>query len=301
MRNRQLNKLSMYRTIEKILSDNPALVNTIPALAATKNNFSQKIQAIATASGQQQSVTTGITTDKKLLKRTLVENVLIIAGALNAYASQTNNNQLLDDVNHSRTKLLETRNEQLAPLCQTIHGHAVAHLSALAAFDITSLHLSTLQTHINNYRAKSQEPRIAVVAKKTATGVMARTFAQTDKLLRYEMDKLILWFKKSEPDFFNTYTGARQIINLGITHTSLRVVVKNIQGNHLTGAAVSLLQNNRVIYTKTTNERGIVSISRISPDVYDIRIEQAGFKSFFQSQITFASGKRVMRKVQLLR
>ena len=165
MTDHQENKLSMYRATEQFMDDNSTLWNGIPAIVTTKTAFSAKIAALIAASQQQEVIITGISTDKSVLKNNLVNLVYPIASALTAFASQNNNNELLEQVNYSRKDLLRTKDDIMGQRCQNIHDLANANLAALAGFGITAPVLATLQTAINDYVSKVPAARTARVGK----------------------------------------------------------------------------------------------------------------------------------------
>ncbi len=300
MQKRQVNKLSMFRRVEQLLGDNPVAISSIPALEVTKDLFSEKIAAIDLAVAEQATATTGVSRDKNKLKRQLVERLIVVAGAMGAYASQIKHNELLREVSYSRTRLLETRDELLVPLSEIIYKRAVEYSAVLADYGIAGDAIDALKIIMDDYKAKTPAPRLARVMKQAKTKLIAKTFYETDKLLKREIDKLMLWFKTSDRDLFQRYKGVRQLVNRGVTHTGLRVVASDSEGNLLDGADVLLVKNGDVFCSKRTGERGNASISRISPGVYTIRIEKEGFVPVLLQEVNFVSGKRVMRRVKLL-
>lgn len=293
------NKLSMYRVAEKVLDDHSIVWNTTPAFVTTKTAFSGKIAAIAAASIQQQAVITGIATDKRVLKSTLIDVAAPVAAAVIAYASQTNNNELLEAVNYTHSDLVRTRDDQVAERCQIIHNHATAHLAALADYGITAPVLNALQTSITAYNTKVPMPGAAKQTKKTATINLNNLFKETDVILKLQLDKLMLVYKTSNSDFYNKYVGGREIINLGATHTRLSAQVKNEGGDFLPQATVALLQNNLVIYSGLTDDKGKVQLKKLKPGTYAVKTTKSGYTGKLQTGVLFKAGKSVTRTIVL--
>lgn len=289
----------MYRVTEQLLDDNNAIWSATPAFVTAKTAFSANITAISLASQQQQAVITGIATDKRVLKRTLVEVAAPIAAAVIAYASQTNNNELLEAVNYSQSDLNFTRDDMLTDRCQIIHNKANDNLAALADYGITAPLLNALQDAINAYAVKVPAPGTARQSKKTATINLRNLFNDTDTILKMQLDKLMLTFKNSHPDFYHNYTGGREIIDLGATHTKLRVIVNDQNGIALSAAVISLLQNNLVLYSFATGTDGKAQLTRIRPGTYTLRVTKPGFAAYTEPGIVLRAGRAVRRTVNL--
>lgn len=296
----QENKLSMYRVVEKLLDDNSIIWNGTPAFVTTKNAFSSKIAAISTASQQQQTINTGIATDKKLLKISLINIAAPVAAAVIAYASQTNNNELLNAVNFTQSQLAGTRDDMLGDRCQIIHTKANANLLALAPYGITAPVLTTLQTAITTYTAKVPAPTTAKQSKKTATINIRNLFKETDVILKLQLDKLMLVYKTTNSDFYNNYIGAREIINLGATHTKMEVTVYSVDGSAIEGAYALLLQNNIILYSATSGADGKIVFPKVKPGTYALKAWGKKFSLKEETGIKFKAGKKVTRKVILL-
>ncbi len=58
-------------------------------------------------------------------------------------------------------------------------------------------------------------PRVATVKLSTTTGAIKRQFKAIDDLLARVLDRLIVQFKTSAPDFFSDYQAARVIADRG--------------------------------------------------------------------------------------
>lgn len=300
MLDKQENKLSMYRVAEKLLDDNSIIWNGTPGFVISKGLFSGKIVAINTAAAQQQAIITGVSTDKNVLKLSLVDKAAPVAAAIIIYASQNNNNELLEAVNFTHTQLIKTRDDLLGGICQNIHTKATENLLALADFGITAGSLTALQAAITAYSVKVPAPGTAQLTKSTATFNLRKLFKETDVILKMQVDRFVLTFKSSNPDFYTAYQKARVIKDLGATHTKFRVLVQDQDGSPIEGATVSLVQNNLVAYSMVTDGLGKQLLIKIKPGIYTIRAEKTGFVKKEQTGVQFKAGKEVRRTASLV-
>ena len=295
----QENKLSMYRATENTLDDNNAFWSGFTAFADAKLALTGNIMAIQAASQQQDAIITGISVDKKTLKDTLVNLAATVSGKVVGYATVVNNGELLNAVNYSHSQLDKTRDELLGQRCQNIHDQANAHLAALVAYDITAPMLATLQAAIDAYVAKTPEPRVAKAAKKAVTQNLRELFKETDKILKLRLDKFMLAYKSSEPQFYNSYKAARIIIDLGATHTKFSAFVKDMNDSPIKQAVTSLIQNTVVVYFAVSGDDGKISIIKIKPGTYDLRTEKAAYVAKIETGVQFKAGKEIKRTVTL--
>lgn len=60
--------------------------------------------------------------------------------------------------------------------------------------------------------------RVSVSERKAAHEKLAKLFAQTDALLKNQLDRLMVRFRETEPELYATYQNARRIIPYGVRH-----------------------------------------------------------------------------------
>ncbi len=299
MTDSQENKLSMNRATETVLNNNNSIWSANTLFDTVKTAFSDKIADLVNARQRQLEINTGIAVDKKVLKNLLITQAGSIGAKLVIFAEDTNNNELLDEVNLSHSKLDKSRDEVVAGLCQNIHDHADDNIALLAPYGITAGMLTTFQSAITLYSAKAPQPRVAAAAKKAVTAQIVTLTKDIDKVLKNRLDKLMEDYKTSEAEFYNAYKAARIIINLGATHTRLQTHVKDQNGDPLKLAIVFLLQNNLVRYAGKSNDKGNVLLSKVKPGTYDLKVSKDGYTSKTETGILFKAGKQTSRIVSL--
>ena len=213
MNAKQEAKLNMYRATEKHVDDNAAVIVTNPAFQTAFNKFKTNIVAISNTAQLKGVALVGIAADKTSSKQILSQLAADIAGVICAYASANSNNTLKQEMNLPVSKLLRTRDNELATRCQNIHDKGTANLVALTDYGITTALLANLQTAITNYSAETPKPRTALSGRKTANANLAALFKENDALLNDQLDKLAEIFKTTNPDFVKTYVSNRIIVD----------------------------------------------------------------------------------------
>jgi hypothetical protein len=215
MDTKQLNKQAMYGAVSKVLSGNSALWSGNQGFARQVAALDGVRDAIETLAAAQESVRTGITADKQRITGLLINTTLTVAGALAAWASENNNEEVRAKADFSESDLRKLRDQQIGDRAREVHSLATEHAAALGEFGVGPLALETLQTRIDAYDAVVGAPRDAQVKTKTVTEAIKEQFALGDAILKERLDKLIEQFRDAHPGFYSDYQNARAILDRG--------------------------------------------------------------------------------------
>lgn len=288
MNSKQDSKLKMYRATEKHCDENTTLVATIPAFQIAFNNFKTKIADIISTAQKQDVILKGITVEKNNARQTLCQLAAEIAGIIYAYASAVSNQRLKEEVNFSYSALFRTRDDQLAPRCQNIHNNGTANLAALADYGINAQALTALQNAIDNYSVKAPNPRTATSQRKTLRTNLVMLFDEADTILREQMDKLVVNFKLTDPDFVKAYEFNRVIPSPPSTTTQLKGEVTNeSDGEPIKGASITIVESSIIV---KTNASGEYLIKPAPVGQFTIRIAAEGFNTFEAEEVEIKLG-----------
>ncbi len=159
------------------------------------------------------------------LTNLLIDEALVVAGALCAYGSAKGDTQLCAFSDLERDNFIRLADADIDDKALGLHDKAKEILDGqtatppaagelrLADFGVTVDELTALANRIAAYAEVVQSPSAATIKISTATEAIAARFAAADELLAMVLDKLMLRFKKSAPDFFSAYKGARVIVD----------------------------------------------------------------------------------------
>ncbi len=215
MNARQTAKLTMYRAVELICNNNATITKSNAAFKAVFAIFVSKIAVLLASQTVVSKQTKGIVTDKKTLKKILAKNAADIAALVFSYATRTKNQTLKQIVNYAMSDIEKLAAELVVPTCANIKKAAEDNLKDLADYGVTAAMLTDLQTDMDNFSGASPKPKVAKATKTTENANIKSTIKEVDALLKDEMDKLIVNFKKNNPDFVSDYFNARVIIDPG--------------------------------------------------------------------------------------
>lgn len=276
MQAREESKVNMSRAVEKLMDDNKAIVETVPALNNSVKALRSKISEILITAQQEDLVTKGITKDKSELKKNLSAIGTDIAAPIFAYASVAQNNTLKESVNFSFSTLLATKDDQLAPRLQNIHDAGVNNLAELAPYGITKPLLQTFQLQINEYQQIVPNPKNASAIKKTVRQNIKRLLKEADTILKEQIDKTIVILKPKYPDFVETYKNNRVIIDPSKKGTVLKGIV--IEGLGKAPIAKAKITVDNTSFTTETDDKGAFRFPEIPFGEYTLSITANGFE-----------------------
>lgn len=288
MTDQQNAKLSMYNVVVSVMDDNTAKVATVPALVTVAANFKTTAEAISNTAEQQATITTGVTPDKNATRESLRNTTVNIAGILYAYAVSVNNIILQGKSKITYSALRDLKDDELGERAQSIHDEANAVIASLPPFGITAAVLASYQTLIDTYEAKSPAPRAAQSQQVALTTQLKDLFKQADSTLKNSMDKLMLNFKTTDPQFFNTYTAAREIIDAGSSTTKAIGTVTTTPGNATVDGAVITVQDQP--YTATSNASGAYELLIPVPGTYNLICSHPTFGETIQKNVVITLG-----------
>ena len=277
MTSRSEAKLNMYRTVKQLCDDNATTVALNAAFLAAFNIFKAKLSTLITTVTSESQVIKGIAVDKKVLKQNLCQTTADIAAIVYAYASAINNNTLKQSVDFPYTELYRIKDDLLAPTCQNVYNAASGLATPLAPYGITPAMLTAFQAAITDYSVAVPKPRTAKSVKSTYTKNIGIAMKDIDLLLNDQLDKLVIAFKPTKPDFFNSFNTARKIIDPNSTTTQLKgkvtdsatkLVIKGANIEIIGATTVNVLSNKLGNYIKKPLEHGNYKIT-ITMDGYE--------------------------------
>lgn len=187
--------------------------------------FQSKILLIRDIVEVQETPLTGISKDKMNAREAMKVEALLVSGAVTAYATITNNQQLKNAVHFTATDLMRDRDTLASERARIIHDQAISVVGSLADYGVTAVTLTSLMDKIVAFEALLVAPRVAIVDKKGATSSLKALMSEADALLRDEMDVLMPPFLLSAPVFYDAYFNARIIVDTGSIKPSVVILV----------------------------------------------------------------------------
>jgi hypothetical protein len=309
MQNRDTNRLNMIRTTILWCTNNATATATIPAFAGIKATVETKLSIIDQLNQTATKGSKGVTIDTNLSRLNMQKTAFKCACALTAYAATIKSNTLRAKVNHTLNQMSAKKKEEIDDICQTIHDEANLNLATATGFGYTNTDVTDLQTTINLYRHSMANPRQAIITRSVALQTIKTQIREIlNTLLKQQMDSMVHTLIISNPTFVSSYFQAREIIDLGTTHTRVAGTITNPNGTPITNATFMAVRATLVdapsdaptdaIQIKT-NHQGRYSIPKFPPGTYDFHWQHPNYQSKSETNIHIRPGKEHKRKITL--
>lgn len=225
MNTKQINKLNMFEAVQAFLVNTQATWTPIAAIGTTKTELDGKITAIRTERQKQEKDASGLVIERKQLRETLTRQTLKVSGALMAYASVVNNQELMGIADYPPSAFTIVRDNIVYDMARVIYEAAQPLATQLAGYNVVAADITQLQTLLGQFLTAIPKRRNATAVSKSATTAIGGLFKDVDAILKNKLDKLVLSFRVTNTDFYTNYLNARIIVDLGARKGPEEVVV----------------------------------------------------------------------------
>lgn len=192
-----------------ILNLNLAFKKAVTKLGTLTDAVSLAVQ------GQAQD-TRGVQDVKMNLKDTLVFITAQVSALLFAYATDKGDAALKAKAGWKDRDLERLNESELPEIAENLVRDATPAASAAdaAEYGLSLALLTNLKSAIGAYREGKDAPRNATANRSTETRTLEQTMSATSRHLRESMDKLVEFYKKTHPEFYNTYKENRKVMDV---------------------------------------------------------------------------------------
>jgi hypothetical protein len=161
---------------------------------------------------QQQGVAVkGTTAQKGNAEDVLVQECLMLGGALYALGFDSENPVLMETAQVNKNELYRQHGHLTLARAKNIAEAANNNSEKLADYGIGEADYNALTDAIDAYEALIVSPREAISERKQHTGNLAKELAAADSVLVDKMDKIAVRFKSTNSVFYNGYKDARAV------------------------------------------------------------------------------------------
>lgn len=209
----------MYQAVHKMLAANKSQWEAVQAIGTTIQAFEALLDEINACNLITGNNKKGETVQKKDLRMRIIERTMQVSSMLYALILQTNETYTGAKLDYTKTNLVKMRDMHLMVICETIIAQATAHLALLATADITAADIQSLSADIRTFAGLLPRQRLSVTGRKVTNENLKNLFAQADALLKNQLDRFMLRYKQTQPEFYSAYKNSRHVINYGVRHT----------------------------------------------------------------------------------
>lgn len=251
MKRIQIQKLEMYKVVHQLLANTPAtIINQMPQMATAITTLGNNITSITTTTEKQILNTKGITQNKTALREQATKKAISIVAKIRSYATNIENQVLLKEVKYTKAGLDKYSSQNFIIALNIIQNKASENLSELASYGINATTIAQFTTAINNYTAISQEPRTAIIERKTATNNLKQLFKDTDALFTNKLNIYIGIIQDTEPELYKNYQNSKKIEKPIRKSLAILGTVLDDNNNPIPGVKITINGMSRTFKTK---------------------------------------------------
>lgn len=214
MNKTQLKYYRMFVAVQTSLSSNNAIWSSNPKFSEAKDSFDTSIISIQTLSDDVLENTKGETNEKNQIRKALESKLLSLSGVLNAHAAFTNDELLKTFVISTKSSLETMKETNLVTYSNNLVAKATELQETLVAeygvpaSDIEAI--NTQNTAFSSLIGTAKPKRAAINAAKQS---LNDHIDQANVTLREMIDKLMLRYQTTHPQFYNEYQQSRTIVD----------------------------------------------------------------------------------------
>ena len=203
----------MGATVAAYMNQNSTLWTGNKAVTATMTAVNAALGTVGTKAQQQETPIIGEEVQKVLVRHDYEDEIMRIGGQLCSLASKNNDPNLAAQTELTLPQLDKLSADILEATGKRISTLATANLAALADYGITQTDVTALDGLTTQFDAVKTAPRKAIATRAGQTKTMPPAVKNVTSLLRNHLDKQMLMFKKSNPEFYAGYQSARVILD----------------------------------------------------------------------------------------
>ena len=279
MNGKQQSKQRMYKVVIAFLKRSLAIITKLPQFLTHLSILEEEVTRIEESGEQQITPTSGIKTEKDVLRMELINLAADSSRRITAYAKVNKNNVLLNETKFTISDLRNNSEFELRERCRVILDRIAGNLTSLAEYGIDENTKSLLEQRISAFEAAGPSTRLGTSDKKQSTQSITSSFARADAALDM-MDALVEIERLTEPDFYNGYKTVRKLVDTSTRSLVLRGRVVNAAGEPIKGVTVSLFRidngSTLPVLVKHTAEKGGINVKSMEVGMYRVTFTKPG-------------------------
>jgi hypothetical protein len=218
MNDRQNAKLNMAQRVSDVCAENRNLYGTIAPVTTVVDELNTSIEDIRRVEKEQISTSVvGASMVKRDAEDAMIDQSLLTSNSLYVIGFTTHDPELLLLSSLSAGSFYKAEGNEKLALATRVLDLATQHAAELAPFG-EAVGVVRMQEVVERYRLTISKPMDTIGSHKQKTTNLRQLFAVLDSVFYDKLDKLIVLFKQSHPDFYNEYRTARNLINTSARH-----------------------------------------------------------------------------------
>ena len=212
------NTLGMLQSTQLCLEINKPLYKDVSSLIRGLAELNEIVPAILAAQ-RQQAAREGLAEEKAQARQALIDIAVEVCSVAHACAQENGLTAIATRTDLPRSTFEKGSAAVLIDRCKGVLADAQQLDSEIEKCELTSAQLKAFDAAIKRFDTVKLKPRQGIAEGKTATQTLRALFARASTLLRSRLDRLMVPFETSEPEFYASYLAARKVVNLSASRT----------------------------------------------------------------------------------
>lgn len=280
METTQTIKLNMFLAVRNFKRQNEEEAAKIHKFNEAFDTLMKTVDELLVVSEMQGKKRTGLTIDKNLLRKDLIEQCVKNSNKLSILSLQNENYTLLRETQFRESQLRNMSDLKLVEKAQLIYNNVQANLDTLAEQGITPESQKFFNDSIISFNSFLSMPRTAIADRKKATMKINELFITAEKYIKI-MDLAAQSVKKDYPDFYNNYKAARVLVDTGARNLALKASARELPSGIPLGGVVFIFRNTGAggELKKKTTAKGNFQIRNIKPGPWKVFVSKKGYRN----------------------
>jgi hypothetical protein len=214
MNDKQSSKLSMAQRVSDTFAQNAAVFADIAPMKKAVDEFNDVLGDVRSVAVEQSNVNVAVLTqEKRSAEEKMVDVEVQVANALYVIGFENDNKELINLLGLSDSSFYRLQDNAKLVLAQRIYGLAKQYAADLEPYGFDEAKIAEIGQAVDDYHKVIANPMDAITTRKQKTTNLKELFARLDSVLYDKLDKLIVLFKSSHPDFYGEYRTSRNFID----------------------------------------------------------------------------------------
>lgn len=214
MKQVQMNRKHMLDTTLAFLDENPDKWQSIAKIGDVKIQLTDISQQIGTKAEEQETSQLAIGKMKVALKRTMAQKADILNDQVEVFAIVTGNAELAELMSDSLSSLFRMKNDDMTRRVKLIITSARENQESLVPdYGVTEEQIADLENDYDSFLEINGKPGEYRVKSRMATLGLEDLFTEANHLLTDQLDNLMKIFRRRDPNFYQGYLSAREVVD----------------------------------------------------------------------------------------
>jgi len=206
-------KLNMAQRVLDTLNRYQAIYSSLQPVVDIVNTLEKDIKNIRDTQTDRILLNVSASTLKKReAEANMIEIAVKICNVLYLIGFKTNDKDLLKMYGLTENTFYRQSGNKTLALARQVLEFAKQNAGELATYGIDAAQITAFETAIANFNTLIVKPMDTITERKQMTTNLAQLFASLDSTLYDNLDKAMVLFKKSHPEFYGEYRTSRNII-----------------------------------------------------------------------------------------